>query len=130
MTRTSFVFKSLLVSSLLFAGQTALAQIEGVYKSDSDDGCMVTISEINIPAPKFGDAYYRIESRGVAACMWDGVGISISTNLAGAYITLPPVHNRVNIHARWLFGPTSPKVEIIQRNADGEHLLTGTFTRQ
>lgn len=130
MIRKSVIQKTLLVSSLLFGSQAALAQIEGVYKSNNGDECIVTISEINIPAPKFGDAYYRIESRGVAACMWDGVGISISTNLAGAYVTLPPVHNRVNIHAKWLFGPTSPQVEIMQRNADGEHLITGTFTRQ
>lgn len=128
--KKSILQKTLLVSGLLFGSQTALGQMEGVYTSDSDDGCIVTISEINIPAPKFGDAYYRIESRGIAACMWDGVGISISTNLAGAYVTLPPVHNRVNIHAKWLFGPTSPKIEIEQRNAAGEHLLTGTFTRQ
>jgi len=130
MIRKSFLQKTLLVSSLLFGSQMALAQIEGVYISDSGDDCVLTISEINIPAPKFADAYYRIESRGVAACMWDGVGISISTNLAGAYVTLPPVHNRVNIHAKWLFGPTSPKIEMEQRNAAGEHLLTGTFTRQ
>lgn len=121
---------TLLAGGLLLSSQAAMAQIEGVYISDSGDDCLVTITEINIPAPKFGDAYYRIESRGIAACMWDGVGISISTNLAGAYVTLPPVHNRVNIHAKWLFGPTSPKVEIVQRNAEGEHLVTGTFTRQ
>lgn len=121
---------TLLAGGLLLGSQAAMAQIEGVYMSDSGDDCLVTITEINIPAPKFGDAYYRIESRGIAACMWDGVGISISTNLAGAYVTLPPVHNRVNIHAKWLFGPTSPKIEIVQRNADGEHLVTGTFTRQ
>lgn len=130
MIKKSTLQKTLLVTSLLFGSQTALAQIEGVYKSDSGDDCIVTISEINIPAPKFGDAYYRIESRGVAACMWDGVGISISTNLTGGYVTLPPVHNRVSINAKWLFGPTSPKIEIEQRNAAGEHVLTGTFTRQ
>ncbi len=130
MINRSTLQKTLLVTSLLLGSQTALAQIEGVYKSDSGDDCIVTISEINIPAPKFGDAYYRIESRGVAACMWDGVGISISTNVTGAYVTLPPVHNRVSINAKWLFGPTSPKIEIEQRNAAGEHVLTGTFTRQ
>lgn len=122
--------KTLLLSSLLFGSQAALAQMEGVYKSDGGDDCILTISEINIPVPKFGDGYYRIESRGVAACMWDGVGISISTKLTGGYVTLPPVHNRVSINVNWLFGPTSPKIEMVQRNAAGEHVLTGTFTRQ
>lgn len=122
--------KGLVVAGLLLISQAGLAQIEGVYKSDVGDNCTLTITQINIPNPQFGDAYYRIESRGVAACMWDGVGISHSTNLVGAYVTLPPVFNKVYITTRWMFGPTSPKIEMEQHNAKGEHLLTATYTRQ
>ena len=119
----------------LFAGallltQAASAQIEGVYVSDGDDACTLTITEIDIDAPRFGDAFYRLQSRGVAACMWDGTGISTSTNLAGAYVSLPPINNRVYITAKWLFGAASPQIEIEQRNAQGEHILTSTYTRQ
>lgn len=122
--------KGLLIAGLLLGSQSALAQMEGVYISDIGDNCTLTISQINIPDPQFGDAYYRIESRGVAACMWDGVGISQSTNLVGAYVTLPPVFNKVYITTKWMFGPTSPKIEMVQHNAQGEHLLTVTYTRQ
>jgi hypothetical protein len=62
--------------------------------------------------------------------MWDGVGISMSTNLAGSYITLPPVHNRVYFNVKWMFGPTSPKIEMVQRNEAGEQILAMTYTRQ
>jgi hypothetical protein len=134
MTTKFNVRKCLAISSvaaaMVLAGQSALAQIEGEYKSDGGDDCALSITSINIPAPKFADAYYRIESRGVAACMWDGVGISNSTNLAGSYITLPPVHNRVYFSVKWLFGPTSPKIEMVQRNEAGEHVITATYTRQ
>lgn len=119
-----------LLAGVMLTGQSAMAQIEGVYKSDGSDGCTLTITPINIPAPQFGDAYYRMESRGVAACMWDGVGISQSTNMAGSYITLPPVFNRVYLSVKQLFGPTSPKIEIVQRNEAGEHLITATYTRE
>ncbi|MDO8909199.1 MAG: hypothetical protein Q7W55_11970 [Pseudohongiella sp.] len=134
MTTKFNVRKCLAISSvaaaMVLAGQSALAQIEGEYKSDGGDDCALSITAINIPAPKFADAYYRIESRGVAACMWDGVGISHSTNLAGSYITLPPVHNRVYFSVKWLFGPTSPKIEMVQRNEAGEYVITATYTRQ
>lgn len=119
-----------LAASMAFAGQSALAQIEGEYKSDGGDDCALSVTQINIPAPQFGDAYFRIESRGIAACMWDGVGISHSTNLAGSYITLPPVHNRIYFYVKWLFGPSSPKIEMVQRNEAGEHVITATYTRQ
>jgi len=122
--------KGLFVAGLLLASQAGFAQIEGVYNSDVGDNCTLTITQINIPDPQFGDAYYRIESRGIAACMWDGVGISQSTNLVGAYVTLPPVFNKVYITTRWMFGPTSPKIEMLQHNAQGELLLTATYTRQ
>jgi hypothetical protein len=125
------LFKAgVLTAGLLAMSHSAMAQIEGVYHSDVGDDCVLTISEINIPAPKFGDGYYRVESRGKAACMWDGVGMGQSTNLVGGYVTLPPVFNRVYISAKWLFGPTSPKVEMIQTNEQGEVLLKGTYTRQ
>jgi hypothetical protein len=62
--------------------------------------------------------------------MWDGVGISMSTNLAGSYITLPPVHNRVYFNVKWMFGPTRPKIEMVQRNEAGEQILAMTYTRQ
>ncbi|MBU2097825.1 MAG: hypothetical protein KKD00_03630 [Gammaproteobacteria bacterium] len=134
MNKKSSVHKFLAISALaagmLVAGQSALAQVEGMYKSDGGDNCDLSITPINIPAPKFADAYFRIESRGVAACMWDGVGISHSTNLAGAYITLPPVHNRVYFYIKWMFGPSSPKIEMVQRNEAGEHVITQTYTRQ
>jgi len=120
---------SLLAGALLVT-QAASAQIEGVYISDGNDGCTVTITEIDIDAPRFGDAFYRLQSRGVAACMWDGTGISTSTNLAGAYVSLPPINNRVYITAKWLFGAASPQIEIEQRNAQGELILTTTYTRQ
>lgn len=125
-----FLTISSFATAMVFSGQAALAQIEGEYKSDGGDNCDLSITSINIPAPKFGDAYFRIESRGVAACMWDGVGISHSTNLAGSYITLPPVHNRVYFYVKWMFGPTSPKIEMVQRNEAGEHVITQTYTRQ
>jgi len=125
-----FLITGGLMAGAMLTGQSALAQIEGVYKSDAGDDCLLTISQINIPEPQFGDAYYRIESRGVAACMWDGVGISQSTNMAGSYITLPPVFNRVYFSVKQLFGPTSPKIEVVQRNEAGEHLITVTYTRQ
>ena len=134
MTIKSNIRKYLAVSSFAaataLAGQSALAQIEGEYISDGGDDCALSITAINIPAPKFADAYFRIESRGVAACMWDGVGISHSTNLAGSYITLPPVHNRVYFYVKWMFGPSSPKIEMVQRNEAGEHVITQTYTRQ
>lgn len=119
-----------LAAALGGASSLAAAQIEGVYHSDIGDDCVLTITEINIPSPQFGDGYYRIESRGKAACMWDGAGMGVSTNLVGGYVTLPPVFNKVYISAKWLFGPTSPKVEMVQRNEAGELLLTGTYTRQ
>ena len=119
-----------LATGLLMAGQPALAQIDGVYKSDQGDECLLTVTPINIPAPKFAEAYWRMESRGVAACMWDGVGISMSTNLAGSYITLPPVHNRVYFNVKCMFGPSSPKIEMVQRNEAGEQILAMTYTRQ
>lgn len=40
MINTSTLHKTLLVTGLLFGSQTALAQIEGVYKSDGGDDCM------------------------------------------------------------------------------------------
>jgi len=116
--------------ALSFMAPVALAQIEGVYVSDAGDECTLTITEINIPEPQFGDGYYRVESRGKAACMWDGVGMGQSTNLVGGYVTLPPVFNRVYITAKWLFGPTSPKVEMVQTNEAGEVLMSSTYTRQ
>lgn len=125
-----FLITGSVLASVMLTGQSAMAQIEGVYKSDAGDECTLTISQINIPEPQFGDAYYRLESRGVAACMWDGVGISQSTNMAGSYVTLPPVFNRVYLSVKQLFGPTSPKIEIVQRNEAGEHLITVTYTRQ
>lgn len=118
------------IAATLAFSHAASAQIEGVYVSDGSDECLVTITEINIDAPRFGDAFYRIESRGVAACMWDGVGLATSTNLVGGYVSLPPIHNRVYITAKWLFGAASPQIEIEQRNSDGEHILTRTYTRQ
>lgn len=127
---TKFLGISGLAAGLLFAGQSAFAQIDGVYKSDQGDNCELTITAINIPTPKFAEAYWRIESRGVAACMWDGVGISMSTNLAGSYITLPPVHNRVYFNVKWMFGPSSPKIEMVQRNEAGEQIIAVTYTRQ
>jgi hypothetical protein len=54
----------------------------------------------------------------------------MSTNLAGSYITLPPVHNRVYFNVKWMFGPTSPKIEMVQRNEAGEQILAMTYTRQ
>ncbi len=129
MTLKKIAAGSLFAATVLLAG-VASAQMEGVYVSDGDDACNVTISEINIDTPRFGDAFYRIQSRGVAACMWDGVGIATSTNLAGAYVSLPPTNNRVYITAKWLFGAASPQIEIEQRNANGEHILTRTYTRQ
>tara|TARA_R110002072_G_scaffold4663_8_gene32626 strand:- start:1939 stop:2343 length:405 start_codon:yes stop_codon:yes gene_type:complete len=120
----------LVAAGLLLASQVSMAQIEGVYHSDAGDDCVLTISEINIAPPKFGDGYYRVESRGKAACMWDGVGMGQSTNLVGGYVTLPPVFNRVYISAKWLFGPTSPKIEMVQKNEAGEILLTATYSRQ
>jgi hypothetical protein len=125
-----FLITGSVLAGVMLTGQSAMAQIEGVYKSDAGDECTLTISQINIPEPQFGDAYYRLESRGVAACMWDGVGISQSTNMAGSYVTLPPVFNRVYLSVKQLFGPTSPKIEIVQRNEAGEHLITVTYTRQ
>lgn len=125
-----FLALSTLTTGLLLAAQSSLAQVDGMYKSDGGDNCDLSITPINIPAPQFADAYFRIESRGVAACMWDGVGISHSTNLAGAYITLPPVHNRVYFYIKWLFGPSSPKIEVVQRNEAGELVITQTYTRQ
>lgn len=125
-----FLITGSVLAGVMLTGQSAMAQMEGVYKSDAGDGCTLTISQINIPEPQFGDAYFRLESRGVAACMWDGVGISQSTNMAGSYVTLPPVFNRVYLSVKQLFGPTSPKIEIVQRNEAGEHLITVTYTRQ
>lgn len=125
-----FLITGSVLAGVMLTGQSAMAQIEGVYKSDAGDECTLTISQINIPEPQFGDAYYRLESRGVAACMWDGVGISQSTNMAGSYVTLPPVFNRVYLSVKQLFGPSSPKIEIVQRNEAGEHLITVTYTRQ
>jgi len=119
-----------MIAATLAFSHMASAQIEGVYVSDGSDECRVTITEINIDPPRFGDAFYRIASRGVAACMWDGVGLATSTNLAGAYVSLPPINNRVYITAKWLFGAASPQIEIEQRNSDGEHILTRTYTRQ
>lgn len=124
-----FMITGSLMAGVLFAGQ-AMAQVDGVYKSDGGDDCTLTITPINIEPPQFGDGYFRMESRGKAACMWDGVGMSQSTNLVGSYITLPPVFNRVYLTVKWLFGPTSPKIEMIQRNEQGEVLLTATYTRQ
>lgn len=125
-----FLITGSVLAGMMLTGQSALAQMEGVYKSDAGDDCTLTITQINIPEPQFGDAYYRLESRGVAACMWDGVGISQSTSMAASYITLPPVFNRAYLHVKQLFGPTSPKIEIVQRNEAGEHLITVTYTRQ
>lgn len=125
-----FLAISALTVSMLVISQSVLAQVDGVYKSDGGDNCDLMITPINIPAPQFADAYFRIESRGVAACMWDGVGISHSTNLAGSYITLPPVHNRVYFYIKWMFGPSSPKIEMVQRNEAGELVITQTYTRQ
>lgn len=122
--------KACLAAALVVIPGVSMAQIEGVYHSDAGDDCIMTITEINIPAPKFGDGYYRVESRGKAACMWDGVGMGQSTHLVGGYVTLPPVFNRVYISANWMFGPTSPKVEMIQKNEAGEILLQATYTRQ
>jgi hypothetical protein len=117
---TKWISSAIVAAGLITVSQLSLAQIEGVYNSDAGDECVLTISEINIPSPQFGDAYYRVESRGRAACMWDGVGMGQSTNLVGGYVTLPPVFNRVYISAKWLFGPTSPKVEMVQTNEAGE----------
>jgi hypothetical protein len=125
-----WIRNGILAAGLMAASQMSVAQIEGVYNSDAGDECVLTISEINIPSPQFGDAYYRVESRGRAACMWDGVGMGQSTNLVGGYVTLPPVFNRVYISAKWLFGPTSPKVEMVQTNEAGEVLMKATYTRQ
>jgi hypothetical protein len=119
----------LAVAALFYSG-SVMAQMEGVYVSDAADGCTLTITEIDLDTPRFGDARFALSSRGVAACMWDGVGIASSTNLAGAYISLPPTHNRVFIYARWLFGLASPQIEITQRNAEGQVILQNTYTRQ
>ncbi|ALO45991.1 hypothetical protein [Pseudohongiella spirulinae] len=130
LSKQGLIKAGILTAGLMAFGQGALAQIDGVYHSDAGDECVLTISEINIPAPKFGDGYFRVESRGKAACMWDGVGMGQSTYLVGGYVTLPPVFNRVYISAKWLFGPTSPKIEMVQTNEQGEVLLTATYTRQ
>lgn len=122
--------KACVAAALVVIPGISMAQIEGVYHSDGGDDCVLTISEINIPQPQFGDGYYRLESRGVAACMWDGVGLGQSTNLVGGYVTVAPVFNRVYITGKWLFGPSSPKLEIMQTNEDGEALVTSTYTRQ
>lgn len=121
---------ALAAAGLLFFSQHGLAQIAGVYVSDGDDGCRLTITEMDEPAPQFGDMYFRLESRGVAACMWDGVGLSTSTNLAGAYVSLPPTNNRVFFTIRQLFGPMSPQIEVIQRNSEGAKILERTYSRE
>lgn len=115
--------------ALLFA-HAGLAQIDGQYVSDGEDQCQLEVIELDLEEPRFGDAFYRFRSRGVAACMWDGVGISTSTAVAGAYVSLPPTNNRVYITMELLFGPRSPTVELTQRNANGEVINTQTYTRQ
>ncbi len=117
-------------AALLAFSQHGIAQMEGVYVSQGTDECRLTITEMQDPSPQFGDRYFRLESRGVAACMWDGAGISTSTNLAGAYVSLPPTDNRVFFTLRWLFGPASPTIEMVQRNSDGEVILERTYARQ
>lgn len=115
--------------ALLFA-QQSLAQIEGTYVSDGEDGCNLEVTEVDVEEPRFGEAFYRFRSRGVAACMWDGIGISTSTTVAGAYVSLPPNDSRVFITMKLLYGPASPQIEIEQRNDDGTEILTQTYTRQ
>ncbi|MGM0633589.1 MAG: hypothetical protein ACQETO_10530 [Pseudomonadota bacterium] len=115
--------------ALLFA-HAGLAQIQGEYVSDGEDECQLEVTELDLEEPRFGDAFYRFRSRGVAACMWDGIGISTSNSVAGAYVSLPPTNNRVYITMELLFGPSSPQVEITQRNGEGEVINTQSYTRQ
>ncbi|MDT8429396.1 MAG: hypothetical protein RQ757_11580 [Pseudomonadales bacterium] len=130
MTRTRRFTMAMFFVAASFSTHEALAQIEGVYHSDGGDDCTLTISAMDEPEAKFGDAFYRLESRGLAACMWDGAGLSSSTNLVGGYVSLPPVNNRVYFTIKWLFGPSSNSIEIEQRNPDGGLLLKSTYTRQ
>lgn len=122
---------SLLVGLMAMGvAQASMAQIDGVYKSDGTDGCTITITKIDMPSPQFGDAYWRIESRGLSSCMWDSVGISHSTDVVGGTISLPPISPRGLLHMKWSFGPASKQVELKQLGVDGVMLAEQTYTRQ
>lgn len=120
----------LMCSGALLLAQQGFAQIAGEYVSDGSDGCRLVITEVDTDEPRFGEAFYRLSSRGVAACMWDGIGISTSTNVAGAYVSLPPTNNRVFITVTQLYGPSSPQIRLVQQNESGEEIQSQTYTRQ
>lgn len=121
---------AMLGAGVLFFAQGALAQVEGEYVSDGADACELEVTELELEEPRFGDAFYRFRSRGVAACMWDGIGIAASTTVSGAYVSLPPTDNRVYITMELLYGPRSPQIEIVQRNENGEEINRQVYTRQ
>ncbi|MEX1198367.1 MAG: hypothetical protein WEB57_10975 [Pseudohongiellaceae bacterium] len=121
---------AMLGAGVLFFAQGALAQVEGEYVSDGADECELVVTQLDLEEPRFGDAFYRFRSRGVAACMWDGIGIATSTTVAGAYVSLPPTNNRVYITMRLLYGPNSPQVEVVQLNQEGEEINRQVYSRQ
>jgi len=121
---------ALLSAATLLFVQAGLAQIAGEYVSDGADGCELEVTELDLEEPRFGDMFYRFRSRGVAACMWDGIGISSSNTVAGAYVSLPPTNNRVYITMNLLYGPRSPQIEIVQLNEHGEQINKQSYTRQ
>lgn len=128
--RTMKPLSAMLSAGVLFFAQGALAQVQGEYVSEGADACELEVTALDLEEPRFGDAFYRFRSRGVAACMWDGIGIATSTTVAGAYVSLPPTNNRVYITMRLLYGPSSPQIEIVQVNGDGEEINRQVYDRQ
>lgn len=116
--------------TLMAAAQLSLAEIAGTYSVDTANACTITIMPIDIPKPQFGDGYWRIESRGPASCMWDSVGISHSTEVVGGTISLPPLSPRGLVHLKWVFGPNSNQVDVVQISPAGVVLDSVSYMRQ
>ncbi|MDX1490525.1 MAG: hypothetical protein R3332_04525 [Pseudohongiellaceae bacterium] len=127
MTKTKSI---LLGCALMGAAQLSMAEIAGKYMSEGEDACTITITPLDVPTPQFGDAFWRVESRGPASCMWDAAGNSHSTELVAGSISLPPLSPRGLVHLKWVFGPGSNQVDVKFINADGNVLATQKYMRQ
>lgn len=116
--------------ALMAAAQLSMAQIPGTYTNDAKDACTLTITPVEAATPQFGDGFWLIQSRGLASCMWDSVGISHSTELVGGTISLPPLSPRGLVHLKWVFGPGSNQVDMQQIGVDGKLLPVISYMRQ
>ena len=121
------------ITLTLSLSQTSIAEtvIDGAWISSGDSSgnakCTLNITSLS-DHPKYGDDIFQLESSGVGACTWSGIGLSKSYAITAGIVTSGGAGAFVRI--TFPFGPAGNQLNIVSYNLDGTSRNNESFTRQ